>query len=179
MARGELEPRRERPPVLVAHRAADPLAVSARRVHPALRQRVRGVRDRVQPHVRRREPRADPDRLLLHGQRALEPAPRAGAGARDVRAAEPPRREVVEVTQRRRIAPSAAVWLLLGGAYFLIPLIATFLYSLKSNQTGKCCTSHNYGVILHDGQFWTTIKLSFLLALETIAISFVLFIPTV
>jgi putative spermidine/putrescine transport system permease protein len=86
---------------------------------------------------------------------------------------------VVAVTQRRRIAPSAAVWLLLGGVYFLIPLVATFLYSLKSNQTGTCCTSHNYGLILHDSQFWSTIKLSFILALETIAISFVLFIPTV
>src|SRR5207253_4478526 len=96
-----------------------------------------------------------------------------------LRAAEPSRGQVVEVTQRRRIAPSALVWLVVGAAYFLIPLIATFLYSLKSNQTGKCCTSHNYGVILHDGQFWATIKVSFILALETIAISFVLFIPTV
>src|SRR5262249_8110673 len=36
-----------------------------------------------------------------------------------------------------------------------------------------------YGVILHDPQFWHTIKLSFLLALETIVISLVLFVPTV
>ena len=37
---------------------------------------------------------------------------------------------------RRFIAPSAAVWLLLGAAYFLIPLLATFLFSLRSLQTG-------------------------------------------
>jgi putative spermidine/putrescine transport system permease protein len=83
------------------------------------------------------------------------------------------------VTQRRWIAPSAVVWLLLGAAYFLIPLIATLLFSLRNNNTGKCCALAAYGTILHDGQFWTTIKLSFILALETIAISFVLFIPTV
>src|SRR2546421_11963333 len=80
---------------------------------------------------------------------------------------------------KRRVAPSAVVWLLLGAACFLTPLIATFLYSLKSNNTGKCCTAHNYGIILHDGQFWTTIKLSFILALETIAISLALFVPTI
>jgi putative spermidine/putrescine transport system permease protein len=78
-----------------------------------------------------------------------------------------------------RIAPSAAVWLLLGAVYFLVPLGATFLFSLKSNATGNCCSVHSYGFILHDPQFWATIKTSFILALETIAISIVLFVPTV
>jgi len=81
--------------------------------------------------------------------------------------------------RRSGIAPTAVVWLLVGGAYFLIPLVATFLYSLKSNQTGNCCTAHNYGVIVHDGQFWATLETSFILALETIAISVALFVPTV
>ncbi len=80
---------------------------------------------------------------------------------------------------RRRISPSAALWLLVGGAYFLIPLFATFLFSIKNSQTGKCCSLSAYGEIIHDGQFWTTIKLSFRLALETIAISLLLFVPTV
>ena len=34
------------------------------------------------------------------------------------------------------MAPSAVFWLLLGGLYFFIPLLTTFLFSLKSNQTG-------------------------------------------
>ena len=31
---------------------------------------------------------------------------------------------------RRRIAPAAVLWLLVGAAYFLIPLVATLLFSL-------------------------------------------------
>jgi putative spermidine/putrescine transport system permease protein len=80
---------------------------------------------------------------------------------------------------KKRITPSAVIWLVLAAAYFLIPLIATLLYSLKSNQTGTCCTAHNYGIIFHDGKFWTTIKVSFILALETIAVSLALFVPTI
>ena len=53
--------------------------------------------------------------------------------------------------QRRFIAPSAVLWLLLGAAYFMIPLVATLLFSLKSNTTGKCCTAANYGWVLHNG----------------------------
>jgi len=83
------------------------------------------------------------------------------------------------VKPRRFMAPSAFVWLLLGGAYFFIPLLATLLFSLKSIQTGKCCTLSAYGWVIHNGDFWHTIKLSFLLALETIVISLVLFVPTI
>ena len=79
--------------------------------------------------------------------------------------------EVDEVTPRRRIAPSAVVWLLLGAAYFLIPLAATFLFSLRNDQTAKCCTLANYSYILHDPEFWRTIRLSFVVALETIALT--------
>ena len=81
--------------------------------------------------------------------------------------------------RRRWIAPSAIVWLVVASAFFLIPLIATFLFSLQSLQTNKCCTSSAYSSIIHDHQFWHTIRLSFVLALETIAISLVLFVPTV
>jgi putative spermidine/putrescine transport system permease protein len=79
----------------------------------------------------------------------------------------------------RRMAPTAYVWLIVGGLYFFIPLLATFLFSLKSNQTGKCCTLHSYGWVLHNGQFWHTLKISLLLALETIAISLIIFVPTI
>ena len=60
-----------------------------------------------------------------------------------------------------------------------LPLVATFLFSLKSDQTGKCCSLAAYGFVIHDGQFWTTLKQSFILALETIVISLLLFVPTV
>jgi putative spermidine/putrescine transport system permease protein len=83
------------------------------------------------------------------------------------------------VRLRRPGSLSAWVWLLLGAAYFLIPLLATFLFSIKNKNTGVCCSLSAYGVIVHDHQFWTTIRLSFLLSLETIAISLLLFVPTV
>ena len=79
---------------------------------------------------------------------------------------------------RRRIAPSAVVWLLVGAVYFLLPLLATFLFSIKDQNTGKCCSLASYGFIFHDPQFWTTLKLSFRLALETIVIGLLLFVPT-
>ena len=50
----------------------------------------------------------------------------------------------------RRFRLTAWLWLLVGAAYFLIPLIATLLFSLKSVQTAKCCTSANYSFIVHD-----------------------------
>jgi putative spermidine/putrescine transport system permease protein len=86
---------------------------------------------------------------------------------------------VVPLSRRRWIAPSAVIWLLLALVYFLLPLFATLVFSLKDAQTGKCCSVAAYGTILHDGQFWHTIKVSFILALETIAISLALFVPTV
>ena len=80
---------------------------------------------------------------------------------------------------RNRIAPSAVIWLLIGAAYFLIPLLATLIFSLKSGTTGKCCTGGNYGEILHDPELWRSLKQSFILALETIAVALALLIPTV
>ena len=80
---------------------------------------------------------------------------------------------------RRFMAPSAFLWLLLGGLYFFIPLLATLLFSLKANATGKCCTSESYSWVIHNGDFWHTLKISMLLALETIVISLAIFVPTI
>src|SRR4029077_18461250 len=80
---------------------------------------------------------------------------------------------------RRRMAPSAFLWLLLGALYFFIPLMATMLFSLKSNQTGHCCTAANYSWVIHSHGFWQSLKTSALLALETIVISLLLFVPTI
>jgi putative spermidine/putrescine transport system permease protein len=81
--------------------------------------------------------------------------------------------------KRPRITLSAVIWLLLAAAYFVIPLFATLLISLKSTQTGKCCVGANYGWVLHNGDFWHTLKLSALLAVETIVISLAIFVPTI
>jgi putative spermidine/putrescine transport system permease protein len=81
--------------------------------------------------------------------------------------------------QQRRMAPSAYLWLLLGALYFFVPLIATMLFSLKSNQTGKCCTAANYSWVIHNGDFWHALKISAILAVETIVISLLLFVPTI
>jgi putative spermidine/putrescine transport system permease protein len=81
--------------------------------------------------------------------------------------------------RRPQIALSAVVWLVLGAVYFLVPLIATLLFSMRDAQTGKCCSLSAYGTILHDPQFWSTIKISFRLALETIAVGLLLFVPTI
>jgi putative spermidine/putrescine transport system permease protein len=80
---------------------------------------------------------------------------------------------------RRRIAPGAVLWLFVGAAYFLIPLIAMLLFSLKDETTGKCCSLGSYGSILEDPQFAKSLRLSFILALETIAVSLALLVPTV
>ncbi|MBM2821517.1 MAG: putative transporter permease protein [Thermoleophilia bacterium] len=80
---------------------------------------------------------------------------------------------------RRWISPGAVVWILVGAAYFLIPLIATLLFSLRKQDTGKCCTLANYGEIIHDPAFWTSMRVSFIVALETVVISLVLLVPTV
>ena len=81
--------------------------------------------------------------------------------------------------RRRWIAPSAVVWIIVAAAFFLIPLVATLLFSLRSIQTNKCCSANAYSLIIHDHQFWVTIRLSFVLSLETIVISLLLFVPTI
>ena len=80
---------------------------------------------------------------------------------------------------RRRFSPFAWIVLVLAAAYFLVPLIATLLFSLNSNQTGKCCSLAAWGFVLHDQEFWSSLKTSLILSLETIAISLILFVPTV
>jgi putative spermidine/putrescine transport system permease protein len=80
---------------------------------------------------------------------------------------------------RTRIAPSAVLWLLVGAAYFLLPLLATLIFSLRSSTTGSCCTGANYGEIFRDPELWRSLKQSFILSLETIVVSLALLIPTV
>ena len=68
--------------------------------------------------------------------------------------------------RRKHISASSLVILLLGAAYFLLPLVATFLFSMKNEQTGKCSSFGAYGTIWHDPQFAKTLWLSLKLALD-------------
>jgi putative spermidine/putrescine transport system permease protein len=80
---------------------------------------------------------------------------------------------------RKRIAPGAVVWLLLGVVYFLTPLVSTLFFSLRSDQTGKCCSLGSYGQVIDDPAFLDGLRLSFVLSLETIVLSLALLVPTV
>jgi putative spermidine/putrescine transport system permease protein len=86
---------------------------------------------------------------------------------------------VGEVRLRRGPALSSYFWLGIGAVYFIVPLFATLLFSLNKNSTGKCCTLDSYTWVIHNGDFWHTLKISLLLAVETIVISLVLFVPTI
>jgi putative spermidine/putrescine transport system permease protein len=80
---------------------------------------------------------------------------------------------------RKRISPSAVLWLGIGALYFLLPLLAMLIFSLRSGTTGKCCTSANYREIVDDPEFWRSLRQSFVLSIETIIVSLTLLIPTV
>jgi putative spermidine/putrescine transport system permease protein len=80
---------------------------------------------------------------------------------------------------RRGPTLSAYIWLSLGALYFIVPLFATLLFSLNKNSTGKCCTIASYTWVIHNGDFWHTLKISLLLAVETIVVSLLLFVPTI
>jgi len=69
--------------------------------------------------------------------------------------------------RRPRISLSAFVWLVLAAAYFLIPLVATLLFSIRSIKTNACCSAAAYGFVFHNGDFWHTLRVSGVLALET------------
>ena len=79
--------------------------------------------------------------------------------------------------RRPRFAISSVVWLTLGAAYFVIPLAATLLFSLQSGKNYSYNLSA-YGQVIHDEEFWKTLRLSVVLSLETILISLVLLVPT-
>jgi putative spermidine/putrescine transport system permease protein len=76
-----------------------------------------------------------------------------------------------------RVSVSSMVWLGLGTAYFVIPLVATLLFSLQSGRNSSYNLSA-YGTVIHDGEFWKTLRLSIVLSLETIGISLLLLVPT-
>lgn len=77
---------------------------------------------------------------------------------------------------RERFSLARAFWLVLGAAYFIVPLAATAEFSLRAGP-GRYDLSA-YALILGDPRFRESFWLSFGLALETIAIALVLVVPT-
>ena len=78
---------------------------------------------------------------------------------------------------KTRISFSSVVWLFVGAVYFLVPLIATLLFSLKTGPNYSYSLSA-WGQVIHDHEFWKTVKLSAILALESIVLSLGLLVPT-
>ena len=160
-------------------------ALAPGRDDPALRQRLRRLRHGVRAHGRRREPRPADHRPEHRRRRALESAPEPGAGVRDDRrdrlldgALRPAPAARLEVdAMKQRLSLSSATWLLLGTAYFVIPLLATLLFSLQSGANFSYNLSA-YSAVIHDSEVWSTLRLSAVLALETIVLSLLLLVPT-
>jgi putative spermidine/putrescine transport system permease protein len=78
---------------------------------------------------------------------------------------------------KQRPPISGWIWLVIGTIYFVVPLLMTLLFALQSGP------NHSYslgafGDVIHDHQFWKTLRVSALLALETIGISLFLLVPT-
>ncbi len=80
---------------------------------------------------------------------------------------------------RRRLALPfwSWFWLLFAAIYFLLPLYSTLQFSLQTgtNSYGLAW----YGTVLHDPEFRHSLVLSLRLAVETVALSLVLMVPTV
>jgi putative spermidine/putrescine transport system permease protein len=77
------------------------------------------------------------------------------------------------VTRRRGWA---WLWLLLGSLYFLVPLLATFLFSLRGKKGVLSFVA--YARVFHDPQFLQTFSFSFRMALLTIVAGLALILPT-
>ena len=69
------------------------------------------------------------------------------------------------------------VWIVVGGLYFIIPLIATFLFSLQAKKSGPSLIA--YQRVLSDPNFYKTFLFSFEAAIITILVSMLLVVPAV
>ncbi len=86
-------------------------------------------------------------------------------------------REVLQVARpaSRRRAWSA-LWLTLGGLYFFLPLLATFLFSLRGKKGGLSFVA--YAHVLADPEFLRTFTFSLEMAVFTIVAGLALMSPT-
>jgi putative spermidine/putrescine transport system permease protein len=86
----------------------------------------------------------------------------------------PPRRPVGAVMRRPRIA--AAVWYVLGALYFLVPLVAMFVFSLKLKK--KELGFQAYLNVFADHKFIDSFVFSFEMAVLAVIAGLVLVLPT-
>lgn len=80
------------------------------------------------------------------------------------------------VPARDRKSPIRFLWwivFLAGVVYFIVPLIATLLFSLREEPFGAA-----YTAILSDDQFFSTLGYSFVVGVLTIIFSILLIVPT-
>lgn len=70
----------------------------------------------------------------------------------------------------------AWLWYLLGALYFLVPLYATFDFSLRMER--GVLGFRAYEIVLNDPRFWRSFGFSISYALITIVASFLLVVPT-
>jgi putative spermidine/putrescine transport system permease protein len=68
------------------------------------------------------------------------------------------------------------LWLALGSLYFVVPLLATFLFSLRGKKGVLSFTA--YAHVFKDAQFLTTFTFSIEMAILTIVVGLALIIPT-
>lgn len=79
-------------------------------------------------------------------------------------------------TAGARATAWAWLWLSLGAFYFLVPLIATFLFSLRGKRGVLSFIAYSH--VFHDPQFLRTFTFSAEMAVATIVVGFLLIIPT-
>jgi putative spermidine/putrescine transport system permease protein len=68
------------------------------------------------------------------------------------------------------------LWIVLGSIYFILPLYATFDFSLRARKGVLSFLA--YQNIFNDPNFWKTIEFSLIIAVFTIIVSIVLVVPT-
>ena len=77
---------------------------------------------------------------------------------------------------RSRATRWSWLWLTLAALYFIVPLIATFVFSLKGRKGALSFVA--YAHVFHDPQFLQTFTFSVEMAVATIIVGFALIIPT-
>jgi len=79
------------------------------------------------------------------------------------------------MSRLRRFPFWSWIWFILGGLYFILPLLATFEFSLSWDPE---IPLKAYQRAFEDNDFWETFIYSNVLALATIVISIILIVPT-
>jgi putative spermidine/putrescine transport system permease protein len=76
----------------------------------------------------------------------------------------------------KRNSPWSWLWIILGGLYFIVPLVATFDFSLRARKGTLSFLA--YQNVFKDPNFWETIRFSLVIGIFTILFSILLVAPT-